>query len=80
MADSKLRKHTSCTCLLCQSCIEVFKLMDIRLLQIFIIYCLLCRPLADTIAAASVVVADLVIIYSVLYAAWTLNQKKSLHL
>lgn len=23
MADSDLRQHTSCTCLLCQSCIEV---------------------------------------------------------
>lgn len=30
MADKDLRKHTSCSCLLCQTCIEVsfFKLMS----------------------------------------------------
>ena len=28
MADKDLRKHTSCSCLLCQMCIEVLPLFD----------------------------------------------------
>ena len=75
MADSELRKHTSCTCLLCQQCIEVNLLISNSLFFHQYLFLSPSRPRAVTTEPVSVV--ELANIFSVRFVAWTLNPKKN---